>query len=143
MKIYFRIFLFVFLILSSFNSCKKKADFSDIDPNLPGKWYTLRGSNSFGSNCEFSPDAHMNFNDYGDSGSGEDDVRREGEAKIKRGIIILGESHFKIEEYPMRFDTTVLYDIYPIHTHWKMTMSREGNYGFRGNWNNSITYYKE
>ncbi len=137
------LFIFILLISIVFNSCKKDADFSDIDPNLPGKWYTLSGNNRSGSTSEFSVDSYMNFYDWADNSSIEDDVHREGEAKIKEGIIILGESRFEIQEYPIPHIDTVRFDIQNIPTTWRMKMRRAGNYGIGNKWNETITYYKE
>ena len=134
----------ILLICVLSNSCRKDAEFYSLDPHLPGEWRTDFIGAFSGSWVIFYDDDHMDFHDRADSGTGGDDVHRSGNAKHKKGILYLGESKFKIEEYPVAFDTIIHYDIQAIQTHWRMKMTRVGNRKMNPKWDeyHPITYYK-
>lgn len=143
MKYNFKILLFLGLAGVLLNSCKK-ADFSSVDPNLVGNWRTYYTGSSSGSTIVFSDNrGYMEFKDYGDGSSREDDIICVGSAKFRNGIIKLKNNKFKIEEYPISFDTIIQVDAQLTQTHWRMKIKRAGSYGIGGNWNETQTYYRE
>ncbi len=146
MKKHFKILPAIILLSVLFNACKKDADFESIDPNLVGSiWRSYYTRTSTGASALFYLDDHMEYKDKADGSSIEDDVNLKGAANYKNGIIYLWDSKFKIEEYPIRFDTAISYDIQSIPTHWRMKMKRVGNRKRKPNWDEypSITFYRE
>ncbi|MGZ4034914.1 MAG: hypothetical protein ACXVPU_10140 [Bacteroidia bacterium] len=142
MKKYFKIFLFIFFAGILFNSCKK-ANFNSIDPNLVGgEWRTYFTNGNVGATVVFSGSDHIEFQDLANGSSKEDDIHAEGDAKYRNGMIIIGDSKFKIVEYPVRFDAIILDDM-PDSTHWRMQLKRLGNYGIGESWSTPYTFYRK
>ncbi len=135
-------FLICFCVVV-FVGCKK-ADFSEIDPNLTGgQWYS---ANSRQAQVRFHSDSYMKYSNTYDASSVEDDVQSDGTSYFKKGVIRLRSHKFKIVEYPVSFDTIINNDGQILHTHWRMKLKRDGSpHALKIDWDKkqSETYYRE
>ena len=149
MKNNFKIIVAIIIVSLVLNSCKKDAQWSSIDPNLEGgKWHSAYTGVMRGSTLEFYSGNDILLTDKGDGSSGEDDTSGGGNAMYENDVIIAGRfnrNKFKIEEFPVRFDTVIVNDVYLVPTKWRMKIRWTRTSSKNINWNDAqlYTFYRE